>query len=106
MQYRYTGGIQDVSVVFADRVLDVHTGDVVDLTDDEAALMDPHPDWQPADAAPAAPIDELRKGQLVELAAQAGLDTTGTRADLIARLTADETPNPTTTGDPAASQEA
>jgi hypothetical protein len=102
MQYRYTGGVQEVSVVFPDRVLDVHTGDVVELTDAEVdALGAAHPDWQPAE--PAAPIAGLKRAELVELADEAGVDSTGTRSDLIARLTA-ATPTTPSNTDPASQE--
>lgn len=91
MQYRYSGGVQNVSVVLPSRVLDVTSGDVVDLTADEAARLDAHPDWAPATAEPVVELEALRRPELVELAAQAGLDTAGTRADLIERLGASAT---------------
>lgn len=101
MQYRYTGGVQEVSVVFPDRVLDVHTGDVVDLSDVEADAIAGHPDWQPVGGASDGDLASLRKAELVELADAAGVDTTGTRSDLIARLTAATPTTTPSTTDPA-----
>lgn len=84
MLFRYSGGVQYVSVVLPGRVLDVTSGDVVDLTDDEVAALADHPDWEPADAVPLA---DLTKPELVELAELTGVDTSGTKADLVDRLT-------------------
>lgn len=36
------------------------------------------------------PLDELRKDDLVALAEEAGVDTSGTKADIIARLEGDD----------------
>lgn len=104
MQHRYHGGVQEVSVVFPDRVLEAVSGEVYDLTDAEAAAIADHPEWTAVDAPADTPLASMKRAELVELAGSAGVDTTGTKADLIARLTADE-PTTTTPGDPAASQE-
>lgn len=90
MQYRYIGGVQEVAVVLPTRTLEVTTGDVVELDELEAAKLDAHPDWTPADAetdtGTELELDRLRKPELVELAAARGLDTSGTRDALIERL--------------------
>jgi hypothetical protein len=91
MQYRYTGGVQEVAVVLPTRTLEVTTGDVVELDELEAAKLDAHPDWTPADAETAGDeleLDALRKPELIELAAARGVDPAGTRDALIERLSA------------------
>lgn len=82
MELRYIGGIQTVTVVFPERTINVATGDVVDLSDTEVALLTGHPDW-----VPVAALADLKRSELVELAELAGVATTGTKTDLIARLT-------------------
>jgi hypothetical protein len=41
----------------------------------------------------AVPLDELKKDELVEVASEHGLDTTGTKAELKARIAADNKEN-------------
>lgn len=48
----------------------------------------PDAELPPADDAPDDDLDELRKPELVELAEQRGVDATGTKTDIIARLRA------------------
>jgi hypothetical protein len=80
MEYRYKGGSQNLALGRRR----VASGDVIDLSDDEAAALADHPDWEPADAVPLA---DLTKSELVELADMTGVPTSGTKADLIERLT-------------------
>jgi len=101
MKFRYIGGVQDVAVVLPTRTLEVSSGELVELTDAEAAQLDDHPDWT-ADAGSAQggdvdELDGLNKPELVARAEAAGLDTGGTRAALLERLRGAEITTTTTT---------
>lgn len=96
-RYRYVGGVQDVAVVLPTRTLEVTTGDVVDLTDAEAARLDEHPDWTADTDGPVDDLEGLTKPELVARAEAAGLSTSGTRSALLERLRGAEITTTTTT---------
>jgi hypothetical protein len=62
------------------------SGDVVDLPDDEAAELIRCGYAAPAEA-PGEDLSALKKADLVTLATERGVDTSGTKAELVARLT-------------------
>jgi hypothetical protein len=46
-QLVYEGGIQSISVVLPDRILNVEAGDIVEVTATEAKCLIPLPGWKP-----------------------------------------------------------
>lgn len=45
---------------------------------------------RPTPSVPAASVDTLKKAELVALAEERGLDTSGTKADIVERLTSND----------------